>query len=157
MWKIKGIISKGEYNYAIVPEHPKAIAHGYVLEHRIIMENHLGRLLLENEVVHHINGNKKDNNVDNLRVMDKKEHARLHGLKKGRKFVDLVCPQCKKRFTKYHSQTHLAKGGTYTSCSRACSGKFSRDIQLHGITHKVESAITGNIVRIYSRQSRGNC
>ena len=56
VWKIEKIISKGDYNYAIVPDHPYATKNGYVLEHRIIMENHLGQLLNPNEIVHHKNG-----------------------------------------------------------------------------------------------------
>ena len=49
MWNIKKIISKGDYDYALVPEHPKATKNGYVLLHRVIMENHLGRLLNDDE------------------------------------------------------------------------------------------------------------
>lgn len=54
MWDIVGIVSKGDYDYAIVPDHPKAIKYGYVLLHRVIMENHIGRLLTDLEVVHHM-------------------------------------------------------------------------------------------------------
>ena len=46
--------------------------------HRLIMENKLGRKLKNNEVVHHINGNKLDNRIKNLRVMLKKKHDELH-------------------------------------------------------------------------------
>ena len=38
-------------------------------KHRYIMQNHLGRQLLESEDVHHINGNKQDNRIENLRVV----------------------------------------------------------------------------------------
>lgn len=59
MWNVKKIINKGDYLYALVPEHPNCTKNGYVLLHRIVMENHLGRLLNTNEIVHHIDHNKK--------------------------------------------------------------------------------------------------
>lgn len=47
-------------------------------EHRIIMERHLGRTLESNEVVHHINENQRDNRLENLQVMSRAEHTRMH-------------------------------------------------------------------------------
>ena len=80
MWKIKKIISKGDYLYALVPDHPSATKNGYVLLHRVLMENHLGRVLNSNEIVHHKDHNKKNNSIRNLEILDCSTHSRLHCL-----------------------------------------------------------------------------
>ena len=46
--------------------------------HRYLMEQTLGRKLLRTEHVHHIDGNKENNSLENLVVMSKAEHAKLH-------------------------------------------------------------------------------
>ena len=48
-----------------------------VKKHRWIMENHLGRKLKADEDVHHINGDKQDNRVENLMVVSHSEHASI--------------------------------------------------------------------------------
>ena len=50
----------------------------YVLEHRYVMEQYLGRKLLLNEYVHHINGDTFDNRIENLMVVTPEEHGILH-------------------------------------------------------------------------------
>jgi len=55
----------------------------YVLEHRLIMEEHLNRKLNHGEVVHHKDGNKLNNNINNLEVMTKYEHDKHHYIERG--------------------------------------------------------------------------
>ena len=66
------------YVLAYVPKHPKAHRDGYVMLHTVLMERHIGRYLEPNEVVHHINHDRKDNRLENLKLMDKKEHMKMH-------------------------------------------------------------------------------
>ena len=47
-------------------------------EHRIVMEQMLGRKLSPDEVVHHVNNDKKDNRPENLQVMTRGEHFKHH-------------------------------------------------------------------------------
>lgn len=153
MWNIKKIVSKGDYNYALVPEHPNATKNGYVLEHRIVMENYLGRLLDKNEVVHHKDGNKKNNNIDNLEIMSQKEHASLHGKNYGHQMVLLKCPwpECQKIFPIRKNKSFLIKKNKYqcTCCSNSCRGKLTREIQLHGITDELKNTISENLLAEY--------
>lgn len=140
-------ILNDDYYYALVPGHPYASKHNYVFEHRIVKENQIGRYLIPGEIVHHINGNKKDNRPENLEILTQSKHMKSH--KRDTKMVDLLCPQCRSIFSRVHRQTHLAKKGLYTACSRECNGKFIRYMQINGKDEKVNSAILNNVIIIY--------
>lgn len=53
---------------------------GYVREHRWVMEQHLGRPLSRSEFVHHRNGNKSDNHLENLEIVTASDHGVMHNL-----------------------------------------------------------------------------
>lgn len=65
------------YIYEYAPNHPAASG-GYVLQHRLVMEAHLGRYLTEDETIHHINGKKDDNRIANLQVVPHGAHMSYH-------------------------------------------------------------------------------
>jgi hypothetical protein len=50
----------------------------YRYEHRLVMDKELGRRLEKEEIVHHNDGIKNNNNVNNLSIMSNKEHMKLH-------------------------------------------------------------------------------
>jgi hypothetical protein len=154
-WIPEKIISKGEYNYAKIPNHPNATKNGYVLEHRMVMENKLGRLLTRKEVVHHENENKKDNNPGNLELKEShSQHTREHGYNKLKSFVKLKCPECKKIFIRAKNKTHLktiTKIHEYTTCSKKCRGKFSSKTQFNIISkQEYDTALKENIIEIFT-------
>lgn len=81
-WKGGRIRDANGYVFVYVPDHPECVrvsearrlkANGsyyrkecYIQEHRLVMEQHLGRFLQQHEVVHHLNGQKDDNRLANL-------------------------------------------------------------------------------------------
>lgn len=74
----KYIDGKG-YIRILAKQHPHCDRDGYVMEHRLVMENYLGRYLKLNEVIHHIDENKQNNNINNLMIFsDTAEHTKYH-------------------------------------------------------------------------------
>ncbi|MFA5377638.1 MAG: HNH endonuclease [Dehalococcoidia bacterium] len=88
-WKGGRAKHSAGYIKILIPNHPHACSRGYVLEHRLVMEAHLGRTLLPTEIVHHINGMPGDNRIENLMLFHGVgEHVSYHSsMKRGEKNV----------------------------------------------------------------------
>ncbi len=66
------------YIFVRAPEHHLSHPNGYIAEHRLVMEEKLGRELKLGEVVHHIDGDKQNNDPDNLALMNRAQHVFEH-------------------------------------------------------------------------------
>lgn len=67
-WKGGRIRDKFGYIQVWMPEHPNCKSCGYIHEHRVVMSQFLGRPLIEKENVHHKNGDREDNRIENLEL-----------------------------------------------------------------------------------------
>lgn len=78
-YKEEGYKTSDGYITILNPNHPKCDGYGYVKEHRLIVEKFIGRFLKKEEIVHHLNGIRTDNRIENLMVFpSNKEHISFH-------------------------------------------------------------------------------
>lgn len=128
------VIKKGDYLYVKVPGHPHATKRGYVLQHRFVKEQKLGRFLRHDEVVHHEDENKKNNAPKNLKVKSVSRHMRDHHQKKR---IVVSCAQCGKSIERVPSQLPKRRGLKHSFCSYSCNGSFNGRGRIKGSGRKV--------------------
>lgn len=80
-WKGGKIIDGHGYVKIKNYTHPHRTDNNYYAEHRLVMEQHLGRILSKDEQVHHKNMNKQDNRIENLVIISNTEHIKEHRLR----------------------------------------------------------------------------
>ena len=104
---------------------------------RYIIAKELGRELTEDEEVHHIDGNPLNNDINNLQVLTKEEHAKLHAQKYHDKIM--ICPWCGEEFlwtskqqsNFYRNQNRKRYKNSFGApfCSKSCAGKYGKQMQ----------------------------
>lgn len=95
--------------------------------HREIMEKHLGRPLLDSEIVHHKDEVKHNNELSNLELTTRAVHNTTHRL--GVEYERLICPSCKFEFQKDSRLVRFSqKKGRVMCCSQSCAA-FYRSVQ----------------------------
>lgn len=122
-----------------VPDHPRPSGTGgWVYEHILVMEAHLGRLLRDKEEVHHDNEIKSDNRIENLILcQDHAEHALLHAQKRiieagGNPDFRKFCSRCKK--LKYRADFGRGDMKSHSDGLRgychSCEAEYARERRL---------------------------
>ena len=115
-----------------------------VLEHRLVMAKKIGRPLRPDEFVHHIDGNKSNNDPSNLTIVSADIHYRNHKgpvkskhrfliqfppFKGDEEWVKLRCPCCGTIFYRRKAQSFLSERSNtpLTFCKTSCSSKFNKN------------------------------
>lgn len=99
---------------------------------KLVLEVKLGRKLINDETVDHLNGDKTDDSPENLRIMSLSENARDSALKLQPQ--NFVCPWCNSNFVLEGKKLKYAannrdKGKSGPFCGRSCAGKYSTSVQ----------------------------
>lgn len=131
LYQILSTCKGGGYMYCRTnPDHPKANTNGYYPLHRVVMENKIDRNLLPGEDVHHKDENKSNNASDNLEVLTKSEHSKIH-IKEVEK-IKLICPNCQKEFEIKPHEYRLRKKRNKSKevyCSRNCGSLMTSKLR----------------------------
>ena len=110
------------YRYFYDPQHPLSFGVGCVYDHRHEASVKLGRWLRAGEVVHHKDGDRANNEHENLEVTTKSDHARHHACENGGVSpTEKLCPVCGRSFS-------VPRSGQ-VFCSNSCRGVSVRRVK----------------------------
>lgn len=121
---------------------------------KYLMEVHLDRYLEENETVDHIDGNPLNNEIGNLQILTRGLHAFLDARRN--KDIVVTCKYCGKKFIikgfLIHNRNRTDRPNTGYFCSKSCSGKYGKLVQLGVITPTTLDRVVPETYKVKSAQ-----
>ena len=130
----KPVNDGGGYKAVLCHGHPFADKDGYVRLHRIILESYWfikykrPFFILPYFAVHHINGNKDDNRPENLMMIEKREHTRIH--KFDPTIDDRICKRCNRGQVRGRMWKKLMDGYLCANCWTTIRERIYRHIRI---------------------------
>ena len=91
------------------------------------MEQYLGKKLLPNQTIDHINNNASDNRIENLQILSLSENIKKQKQLNPAKIYKFICPCCKNESEKLlrNVKGNKQKGKSGPYCSRKCAAKMT--------------------------------
>jgi len=125
-------IKNAPYIFVYMPDHPSSNESGYVREHILVAEKKIGRHLIKNETVHHIDENKHNNSDNNIMIFKTNgDHARYHSSIRHNLNYSLTCINnvftCIILYENYDEQTRHESSCPLCGCTKSTNSAMCHD------------------------------
>lgn len=117
---------------------------------RYLMSVNLGRILNPEEHVDHIDGDKTNDDINNLQILTISENNKKRNIENGttRKMISLKCPNCNIEFTIEYGKSFLQKNNKFSTCSKKCLHSF---LKVKRTTDELIEIGKNQIIEIFRR------
>ena len=118
----------GEYNLVVAPDNYTGMKYRgkYCYEHHLVWWMNTGITINDDQIIHHLDENKRNNLFVNLELHTRKDHGRMHGLERKAETIETNCIECKISFVitnRDYKRRAKKVGENNLCCSRSCQVK----------------------------------